>query len=342
MRSLWQCSWILVPALILTTAPAQAGKKAPATWQELTEAAAFRYGCPGSFVKLQQPDAISIGKLKVERLGSQWTISGETHTPGSLTIGVLGAIKDAGRDTKGNLKLFAKWFKKQKIDIIVANGDIALDEFDLEEVFIELGRLGYPVLVIAGNSESRTSFNRTAVEVARKHPNIINGNWVRRLDWGAYSLWTVPGYHDKKFLYGRNGCLYKRDHIRATARAIGKAKKQVNVLIAHGPPRYKGAPGLDKITDGKHVGDKMLSKLIKDLGIKFGIFGHILEAGGTVATKMGDKASAAGSAQKSLYFNAGSANGLPWGMNDGQTMRGMAAVLKLDGKTGTVLFKKIK
>ena len=33
---------------------------------------------------------------------------------------------------------------------MVANGDIALDEFDLEEVFLELGKLNLPVIVFAG------------------------------------------------------------------------------------------------------------------------------------------------------------------------------------------------
>ena len=130
-------------------------------------------------------------------------------------------------------------------------------------------------------------------------PQLINGNWVREIRWGKYSLWTLPGYHDKKFLYGRNGCLYERKHIRALGKQIGKAKGQVNVLLAHGPPRYTGKVALDKITDGKHVGDKWMAKLIKDYSIKWGIFGHILEAGATLATKMGNRPAAADSRQKS-------------------------------------------
>jgi Icc-related predicted phosphoesterase len=276
------------------------------------------------------------------RNGSSWSIKGAQKTPGTLTIGVLGAIKDAGRDTKKNLSIFANWFKQQKVDLVVANGDIALDEFDLEEVFLELAKLNMPVIVFAGNSESRTSFNRTATEVSRKAPNLINGNWVREVRWGKYSLWSLPGYHDKKFLYGRNGCHYTRKDVRALGKQIAKNRKQVNVLLAHGPPRYSGKVGLDKITDGKHVGDKMMTKLIKDYSIKWGIFGHILEAGTTLATKMGKRVASENKSLKSLYINAGSANGLPWGMNDGSTLRGLAAVMKLDGKTGKVILKKIK
>ena len=85
-----------------------------------------------------------------------------------------------------------------------------------------------------------------------------------------------------------------------------------------------------------------MAKLIKDYSIKWGIFGHILEAGATLATKMGNRPAAADSRQKSLYLNAGSANGLPWGMNDGSTLRGLAAVMSLDGKSGVIKLKKIK
>ncbi|MDE0881151.1 MAG: metallophosphoesterase [Myxococcota bacterium] len=337
MRILVLLSLIAAPALAQTPFGADSS---PTSWRQLSEK--YRYKCPGPFTTMKEKDTIKVVGLEIERNGSSWSVNGETKTVGKLKIGVLSAIKDAGRDTKKNLAAFANWFKQNKVDLVVANGDIALDEFDLEEVFFELGKLGLPVLVFAGNSESRTSFNRTATEVARKVPQLINGNWVRELRWGKYSLWTLPGYHDKKFLYGRNGCLYTRKDIRSLGKEIGKNRKQVNVLLAHGPPRYSGKVKLDVITDGKHVGDKWMTKLIKDYSIKWGIFGHILEAGATLATKMGKTSAKAGSSQKSLYVNAGSANGLPWGMNDGSTLRGMAAIMTLDGKVGTVQLKTIK
>ena len=333
----------LIIALIASPAVAQSpfgADSAPNSWRQLTEK--YRYKCPGPFTKIKEPDTLRAAGHEFERNGSTWTIKGSTKSAGTLNIGVLGAIKDAGRDTKKNLEAFANWFKQNNVDIVVANGDIALDEFDLEEVFLELGKLKLPVVVFAGNSESRTSFNRTATEVARKIPHLINGNWVRQIRWGKFSLWTLPGYHDKKFLYGRNGCLYERKHIRALGKQIGKNRSQVNVLLAHGPPLYKGKVGLDKITDGKHVGDKWMTKLIKDYSIKWGIFGHILEAGATLATKMGNRTATTDTKLKSIYINAGSANGLPWGMNDGSTLRGMAAIMSLDGKTGVVKLKKIK
>ena len=179
MRILVLLSLIAAPALAQTPFGADSS---PTSWRQLSEK--YRYKCPGPFTTMKEKDTIKVVGLEIERNGSSWSVNGETKTVGKLKIGVLSAIKDAGRDTKKNLAAFANWFKQNKVDLVVANGDIALDEFDLEEVFFELGKLGLPVLVFAGNSESRTSFNRTATEVARKVPQLINGNWVRELRWG--------------------------------------------------------------------------------------------------------------------------------------------------------------
>ena len=75
------------------------------------------------------------------------------------TLASSAPSKTPGETPRKTFETFANWFKQNKVDIVVANGDIALDEFDLEEVFLELGKLNLPVIVFAGNSESRTSFN---------------------------------------------------------------------------------------------------------------------------------------------------------------------------------------
>ena len=97
------------------------------------------------------------------------------------------------------------------------------------------------MIVFAGNSESRTSFNRTATEVVRKVPQLINGNCAR--DPLGCTASGRPQDTTTKFLYGRNGCLYERKHIRALGKQIGKAKGQVNVLPARSasPHRQGGA-----------------------------------------------------------------------------------------------------
>lgn len=335
-------SALLIPVLFLAQASSAApnpfgDEEAPRNWKELTQKA--RYQCPARMVKLESPDSITMGSIMVDRLGSQLVFKGDSVKGEKLTIGVLGAIKDAAKDTRKNLKAFKAWFDAQGVDLVVANGDVVTDDFELQDVFTLLADFGRPVLVFAGNSESRTTFNRTLTQMAKKHRNLINGNWARQLDWGQYSLWTLPGYHDKRFIYGNPGCHYQKDHLIDIHRGVRAGKGRVHVLVAHGPPRGKDKVGLDIITDGKHVGDPAIYRLIKQVKIPFGIHGHIIEAGGTVSTNYNNKPAEAGQALKSAYFNVGSASGFPWSMNSGKALRGMAAVLKLEGKMGTVVFK---
>jgi hypothetical protein len=75
----------------------------------------------------------------------------------------------------------------------------------------------------------------------------------------------------------------------------------------------------------------MLTQLIEKKAIPFGLFGHILEAGGAAVGK--DMASAVGKGKlaPNLYVNAGSASGDPLAMNDGGTSYGMAMLFVIEG-----------
>ena len=114
------------------------------------------------------------------------------------------------------------------------------------------------------------------------------------------------------------------------------------VLISHGPPQTKGKKAIDRMFEGKNVGDPMLTDLIKKKKIPFGLFGHILEAGGTAVGRDLTRAVKANSWSTSFYLNAGSISGDPWGMNDGSTSYGMAAIVTIDGKRGKFVFKRFK
>ncbi|MEC7750945.1 MAG: metallophosphoesterase [Myxococcota bacterium] len=338
-------SALLVPLALLAVsahaAPNPFGEEEkPRNWKEMTQKA--KYQCPARTVTFESPDSITIGNLMVDRLGSRFVMKGASVQEGKLTIGVLGAIKDAAKDTRKNLDAFKAWFEAQGVDLIVANGDVVTDDFELQDVFNLLADFKKPILVFAGNSESRTTFNRTLVQMEKKHTNLINGNWVRQLDWGNYSLWTLPGYHDKRFIYGNPGCHYEKEHLIDIHRGVRAGKGRTHVLVTHGPPGGKGKVGLDMITDGKHVGDQGIFRLIQQVKIPFGIHGHILEAGGAVSTNYHRQVGEEGKPMKSAYFNVGSASGFPWSMNGGKAIRGMADILKLDGKMGTVLFKRFE
>jgi hypothetical protein len=102
------------------------------------------------------------------------------------------------------------------------------------------------------------------------------------------------------------------------------------VLLSHGPPHQSGKQALDFVPGAGNVGDPALRALLKQAQIPFGLFGHILEAGGH-ATDLDGKPLPPQRPFKSLYLDQGSVNPLPWKMNDGTTSYGLAAIFTLQG-----------
>jgi hypothetical protein len=106
------------------------------------------------------------------------------------------------------------------------------------------------------------------------------------------------------------------------------------VLLVHGPPKQAGKNALDHVPGVGNVGDEQLNELIEKNKIPFGVFGHILEAGAR-GTDLSGKPLPQKKPHKALYLNQGSANALPWKLNDGTTSYGLAALLTIDGKQGS-------
>ncbi|MBI3179468.1 MAG: hypothetical protein HYZ27_07380, partial [Deltaproteobacteria bacterium] len=257
----------------------------------------------------------------------------EVETPDGdkkIVIGVVSAIKDVSSGTKHNLKAALEWFKAEGVEWLVANGDLALEEFDLEEVIDLLAEPALPTLLVIGNSESTGSFARTLKDRVEKHPHLINGVLVRQILADDAELWTVPGYHDRRFVHQNAGCVYKEEDIEALA-SLTPAGDRPLVLVAHGPPRGKGKTANDWIFDKQNVGDPMLNDLIKRKKIPFGLFGHILEAGGIGVGSDFSTRLSAGKTVGALHVNAGSLSGDPWQMNDGSTGTGMAMLVTIEG-----------
>jgi hypothetical protein len=73
---------------------------------------------------------------------------------------------------------------------------------------------------------------------------------------------------------------------------------------------------------------------IAEAKIRFGVFGHILEAGGRATDLEGKKPVKAGQAVPALYVNPGPAFADPWSLNSGGVSRGMAAILIIKGGKG--------
>jgi hypothetical protein len=328
----------LILVLMVSSAVSAAAKEHP-SWEAYMKA--NRYACPGPFDTLKTPRELELGGKKYKHTGYKL----EVQTPDAdhkIVLGVVSAIKDTSEGTKANVKAAFDWFKAEKVEWVVANGDLALEELDLEDVIDLLAAPGLPILTILGNSESKGSFARVFTEKGSKYPNLMNGVWIRQLVLDDAELWTLPGYHDKRFARQGAGCLYKPEDIDDMAVALKPNPKVPIVLVAHGPPRGKGKYALDWISDKTNVGDEKMNELIERKGIPFGIFGHILEAGGRAVGEDMSTPVKSDTPATALYLNAASLSGDPWGLNDGTTATGMAFVVIIEGDKAKYEIKRFK
>ena len=106
-------------------------------------------------------------------------------------------------------------------------------------------------------------------------------------------------------------------------------ENKISVLISHGPPRSKGPRAIDRAFEAGNVGDPGLALIIADNDVRFGLFGHILEAGGQASKDLARGIWAkSGETHPRLYVNAGSASSTPWTMHDGQASTGLGMIVR--------------
>ena len=103
-----------------------------------------------------------------------------------------------------------------------------------------------------------------------------------------------------------------------------------------------GRAGIDIASGAGHVGDPDLAKVLKLTKTRFGIFGHILEAGGRGSDLSGKKARKKKRWARSLYVNAGTANPDPWSMLGGKTSYGMGLWFELDSRRGKARYRVVR
>lgn len=313
-------------AVLLAAAPALAAEHA--TWDDYVKV--NRYQCPGPFDALAKPRKLTIG-------GKRYVHSGyklEVQNPDAddvVRIGVVSAIKDATPATKKNVAAALAWFKQKGVEWVIANGDLAVEELDLEETLRALGDSGLSVLVIPGNSESKAAFTRVFKSVGASQPGLVNGVLVRQIIADDVELWTLPGYYDRSYVHQGAGCAYGQADVEALRSKLRPSGKVPLAIVSHGPPLGSGSGALDFIADKRNVGDPHLARLLRELVVPVGLFGHILEAGGAAVGADLSTPVAAGQAVSALYVNAGSVSADPWKLNDGSTSRGMAMVVTVGG-----------
>ena len=297
---------------------------------------ANRSKCSAPFAKLRKPRRIKIGKNKYQLEGTR-LVQKSRDKDSVARIGVLSAPKDGTQITVENIKHFVRKFKLAQVNWVVVNGDIGHDKRSMVRILKPLGRLNVPVLVMVGNGESVHDFNDALSDLMERPRNIFNMNFTRTVEGDDVTLVGVPGYFNRDFVYAEDGCVYDAKSLRRIKMLThGKKKKRRKrkkitkpvVLISHGPPMGRGESGIDRIYENQNVGDPALENVMKRLGIRFGIFGHILESAGR-ATTIEHTIVEPGQEAESLLVNAGSVSGIPWTLLNGIKSHGMAIIMTL-------------
>lgn len=319
-----------VASLLVTSTAYGQEAEPPKTGYEAF-AAARRGECVGKKGSLDEPLTFSAGGHQY-RLEGHRLVQLDKDKDRRLRIGVISATKDDRDETLAAIDaLFAK-LKKQKIDVLVVNGDLATQEINPDEkLFPKLASLGVLTIVTIGNTESCGLFNQAATAVFGTSKNFVNGNWVRQIELDDGVLYTLPGYYDRRFAHTGGAEKYKDEDLYAL-KGMLKEGPGPKILVSHGPPKAKGRHGIDIVTDGDHVGDQRMTELMKVAKVPFGIFGHILESGGRGADIDGKRRVAPGKWSKELVVNAGTANPDPWVLLNDKTSYGMALWVEIDGK----------
>ncbi|MDP1824723.1 MAG: metallophosphoesterase [Archangium sp.] len=293
----------------------------------------YQFDCNGPFEHFTPADVKEREGWRFEHTGATVKVRRVKPRAGKKPVlGLLAGIKDLEPETKAMLDTFIAAFDKADVDAIVIGGDSSSEPDALDQILEYLGKAtNRPLLVVAGNMERGAALNYAVLKQRKAGAtHLLNLDVIRRYDGDGVDVLGLGGYHDKAYLHLAGGCIYKEKDIDALERAAAAADDTV-VLLTHGPPRQKGQQAIDYVPGADNVGDPHLSELIARAKISFGIHGHILEAAGR-GTDASGKSLPQKKPHPALFVNQGSANPLPWKLNDGSTSYGLAALLTIDGK----------
>lgn len=310
-----------------------------AAWDKFHEE--HRGDCVVGASELASPIELNVQGKRFKLLGHR-LVALDKDPDAVLRIGVISATKDDREETLKAIKTMLGKFKKLGMDVLVVNGDLATVDLEMEDKLLPaLADSGVLTVVHVGNTESCGVFNDAATKTFKKYPNFINGNWVRQIELDDGVLYTLPGYFDRRFSHTGGAAKYKERDLVELRRMI-KAGPGPKVLVSHGPPMMKGRRGIDIASGAGHVGDAQMTEMITKAKVQFGIFGHILEAGGRGSDLVGKRARKQKRWHKSLYVNAGTINPDPWVMLNGKTSYGMGMHVEIKGKRARYRVLKLR
>ncbi|MFO0596067.1 MAG: hypothetical protein U0228_12200 [Myxococcaceae bacterium] len=296
----------------------------------------YQFDCNGPFEHFSPADVKEKDGWRFEHTGGTVKVRRvKPRASKKVVIGLLAGVKDLEPETKAMLDTFLAQFEKADVDAIVVGGDSASEPEPLDAILDYFAKATTrPVLIVAGNMERGAALNYAIMKQRKAGAlHLLNLDMIRRYDGDGLDVLGLGGYHDKAFLHLAAGCVYKDKDIDVLEKAAAACDDPI-ALLTHGPPRQKGQQALDFVPGADNVGDARLTSLIQKAKISFGFHGHILEAGAR-GTDLSGKVLPQKKPHPSLFVDQGSANPLPWKLNDGTTSYGLAALFTVDGKNGS-------
>lgn len=255
-------------------------------------------------------------------------------------LGVMANLKEDTADNLANIEAFLKVFDEAKVDAILVVGDLGESRSQIENVMKPLADSGHPVFAVIGNRERKSHFNEALAAFSDKP--VFNMNKIRLAALDDVALVSIPGYYDRAFIHAEEGCHYRPEDLEATKPIIAAANGKPVILVSHGGPKQEGPEALDRTQEQANVGDPALTKLIRETGVKLGIFSNIHESGGKATDLTGTKLVPEKTPAEELYLNPGAVDAVSWPMNDGTRSVGMAGILTIDGGKASYEIHRMK
>ena len=207
---------------------------------------------------------------------------GAVHGPATLTRALghgarlkLGAVADtngAAPATLANLTRLGGVFAGEHVDAVVALGDLGRTEDEIATVLTALARAAQaPVLALAGEREPEAAFHAA---VKRAGGDVVDLVDTRLVDAGSVDIVAAPGYP-----FSRKGCHYSAADLDGEARLVA-GRDHARLLVAHTPPKGRGAGAIDWAIGDVNAGDAAMASLVERLHPAAALFAHVDEAGG--------------------------------------------------------------
>lgn len=192
-----------------------------------------------------------------------------------------------------NSRYFADQLYQEGVDAYFLAGDLShsfgdpkgtRDDYkEILSVVEPVAARGKLVLVIPGNHEQKTDYDKALEYLASQYPNVVDMNRFPVADLEGLTIVALGGNVNPRFCIP-GGYLRSEEDFERLGELAKQHQGDKPLLVAtHIPKRYNNTKrGLDVISGGIHVGGEYLERVRRSIGLGFGVSGHIHEAYGIV------------------------------------------------------------